>query len=228
MTTSLWIKLAAAALWLGLVGGVAWWLDRRPQRQPEITRKVIHIGTGHVILLAWWLWIPAWVGIAASLLFGAIALLSYILPLLPGINNVGRRSFGTFFYASSIGLLVAWFWPLAQPEYAALGILVMAWGDGLAGLVGRRWGQHSYRLAGMDKSWEGSGTMAIVSTAVIALVLIGSSAMTGSPSLTTPLLLGVALGGGILAALLEAFSPLGIDNLTVPLGSAAWVWWLVG
>ncbi|NJN32281.1 MAG: phosphatidate cytidylyltransferase [Synechococcales cyanobacterium RM1_1_8] len=215
-------KLAIAAGWLALVGGLAWSLDRRPDRRVELTRKVVHIGTGNVILLAWLLAIPAWVGMAASLLFGAIALLSYLLPLLPGINSVGRRSFGTFFYALSIGLLVAWFWPRSQPQFAALGILIMTWGDGLAGLVGRAWGRHGYRLAGMEKSWEGSATMAVVSGAIAALLLFATGMVTGWAGL------GLALAIGLGSALLEAFSPLGIDNLTVPLGSAALAWFALG
>jgi len=215
---ALGVKLAIAAAWLGLVGLVAWGLDQRPQRQTELTRKAVHIGTGNVILIAWALDIPAWVGIAASLFFGCVALLSYVLPLLPGINSVGRRSFGTFFYAVAIGVLVAWFWPRAQPQFAVLGVLIMTWGDGLAGLVGRAWGRHRYQLAGLEKSWEGSLTMAVVSSAIALLLLVGTGAGPWLP------LLGIALGVGGFAALLESFSPLGIDNLTVPLGAAGLAW----
>ncbi len=217
---ALGFKLAIAAAWLGLVGLVAWRLDQCPQRQAELTRKVVHIGTGNVILIAWVLDIPTWVGIAASFFFGCIALLSYLLPLLPGINSVGRRSFGTFFYAVTIGLLVAWFWPLSQPQFAALGVLIMTWGDGLAGLVGRAWGRHGYELAGMKKSWEGSLTMASVS-GLITLIILGGMGVSPWPSL-----LGLALAIGVVSALLESFSPWGIDNLTVPLGSAGMAWFV--
>lgn len=196
---ALGLKLAIAAAWLGLVGLVAWRLDQRPQQQTELTRKFVHIGTGNVILIAWLLDIPAWVGIAASLFFGCIALLSYVLPLLPGINSVGRRSFGTFFYAVTIGLLVAWFWPRSQPQFAALGILIMTWGDGLAGLVGRAWGRHGYELAGMTKSWEGSVTMAGVSSGITLLLLWGTGA---GP---WPSILAIAMAIGVVAALLESF-----------------------
>ncbi len=216
---ALGVKLAIAAAWLGLVGFLAWRLDQRPQRQTELTRKAVHIGTGNVILIAWALQIPAWVGIAASLFFGVVALLSYMLPLLPGINSVGRRSFGTFFYAVTIGLLVAWFWPRSQPEFAALGILIMTWGDGLAGLVGRAWGRHGYELAGMTKSWEGSLTMAVVS-GVITLLLLGATGVVEP----WPSLIGLAMSIGVVAALLESFSPWGLDNLTVPLGTAGMAW----
>ena len=105
------IQCAIVLLWLAIVGGVSEAL-RRLGYGPEITRKVVHIGAGHVILLAWWMAVPAWIGIVASVLFSGVALLSYQFPLLPGINSVGRKSLGTFFYAISIGLLIFWFWPL--------------------------------------------------------------------------------------------------------------------
>ncbi|MBV8885919.1 MAG: phosphatidate cytidylyltransferase [Chroococcidiopsidaceae cyanobacterium CP_BM_RX_35] len=177
-------------------------------------RKVVHIGTGNVILLAWWLSIPASVGIAAAILASVVTFLSYRFPLLPGINSVGRKSWGTFFYAVSIGLLITWFWPLQQPQYAALGILVMAWGDGLAAVIGQRFGQHRYEVWGMQKSWEGSTTMCLVSYCVSSLLLLG---VQGNIWQTWVVSLAVAL----VATTLETFSKFGIDNLTVPLGSAA-------
>ncbi|MEO1620112.1 MAG: diacylglycerol/polyprenol kinase family protein [Cyanobacteria bacterium J06632_3] len=186
---------------------------------PEITRKIVHIGAGQVILLAWWLAIPAWVGVSASVLFSGVALLSYRLPLLPGINGVGRKSLGTFFYAVSIGALVIWFWPLQQPQYAAIGILTMTWGDGLAALVGQRFGDHPYQIWGEKKSWEGSSTMLLVSYAVCVAVLW----CVQGPVMST---WWIALAGAAVATALESASKYGIDNLSVPLGTAATCFWL--
>lgn len=210
----LWLQLVIAGAWLGLVGFGAEWLHRSKLASPEIVRKVVHIGAGNVVLLAWWLQIPAWVGVSASVLSGAIALLSYWMPILPSINSVGRKSLGTFFYAISIGILIAGFWTIGQPHYAALGILVMTWGDGLAALMGQRFGKHPYTLWGMKKSWEGSLTMGLVSYAVSGLILLS---VQGNSWQTWVISLAVAL----VATGLEAFSKFGIDNLTVPLASAA-------
>ncbi len=213
ITLSLAEKIAIAALWLGLVGLTAWLVYQRPQVNPEITRKIVHIGTGNVVLIAWALAIPAWVGITSSLVFSGVALASYALPLLPGINSVGRKSWGTFFYAISIGILVAWFWPLGLPQFAALGILIMTWGDGLAGLIGKAFGRNRYKVWGMEKSWEGTLTMVGVS-GVVTLAVLGMAGGTWQGTLAIALIVGLAAGG------LEAFSWLGIDNLTVPLGVA--------
>lgn len=207
------LKFALVGIWLVTVFLTAVGLKQYAQVENEIVRKVVHIGTGNVILLAWWLEIPAWVGIAASIVFSAIALLSYSFPILPGINGVGRKSWGTFFYAVSIGLLISAFWPLRQPQYAALGVLVMTWGDGLAALMGQRFGKHPYQLGGMKKSWEGTATMFFVSYLVTVLIFLGIYGNLGAIWIS-------AFGVALIATTLEAFSKYGIDNLTVPLASA--------
>lgn len=210
----LWLQITVVGVWLAGVLLLAESLNRFAAVDAEITRKIVHIGTGQVILLAWWLQIPAWVGIAAAVLASSIALLSYRFPILPGINSVGRQSFGTFFYAVSIGVLTACFWPLQQPQYAAMGILVMAWGDGFAAVIGQRFGRHRYKLWGIEKSWEGSLTMTLITYAVCYLILVGVQGNIW-PTWIAP------AGVAIVATSLEAFSKFGIDNLTVPLGSAA-------
>jgi phytol kinase len=212
--SEIWFPLTVIVLFLAATILLAEVLNRLTQLNVEFTRKVVHIGTGNVILLAWWLDVPAWLGIAAAIIASITALISYILPILPSINSVGRKSLGTFFYAVSIGILIGWFWPLAQPQYAATGILVMAWGDGMAALIGQKFGRHPYQIFGNSKSWEGSLTMLAVSFLVTILILL--SVFGNHPVIW---LTGISVA--IMATSLETFSQLGIDNLTVPLGSAA-------
>ena len=209
----LWLKIAIAAGWVFLIILIAWLVSRFTPNQPEIIRKIVHIGSGNVILLAWWFHIPAYVGISAAILAGLISVISYFVPILPGINSVGRQSLGTFFYAVSIGILVGYFWYLQKPEYAALGILIMTWGDGLAALIGQRFGKHKYYLFGANKSWEGSLTMTVVSYLVSVIILLATRGSSWQIWLVSALV-------SITATLLESVSFLGIDNLTVPIGSA--------
>lgn len=211
---TVWLQISLVGIWLGLVLLVAEGLNRFTSVDPEVSRKVFHMGSGNVILLAWWLEIPGWVGISGGILAGVIALISYQVPILPSLNSIHRKSFGTFFYAVSMSVLVAWFWPLQRQEYAALGILVMTWGDGLAAVIGKKYGKYIYRVWGIQKSWEGSATMYVVSFAVSSLILL---AVQGAVWQTWAVSAVVAL----VAATLESVSKLGIDNLTVPIGSAA-------
>jgi len=215
---SLAIQLMIVGAWVGTVIFLAEWLSRYTTVGTETVRKVVHIGTGNVILLAWWFGVPAWLGILASVLFSVLTVLSYKFPLLSSVSEAGRKSWGTFFYAISIGLLIALFW-LHLPQYAVLGILVMTWGDGLAALVGQRWGRHPYTAWGMKKSWEGSLTMGFVSYVVSCLIFLGVQGNTWQSWLIPVVVALVATG-------LETFSKIGIDNLTVPLGSAALAFFL--
>lgn len=205
--------IGIAGFYLAIVVLTAELLNRLSPSPAEVTRKIVHIGAGQVVLIAWWLEIPGWVGAIAGALAGIIAILSYRLPILPSLESVGRHSYGTLFYALSIGLLVGGFFSVGLPVFAAIGILVMAWGDGLAALVGQRWGSHPYEILGSHKSWEGSSTMALVSFSITGILL----SFTYGFSLE---ILAIAAIVALFSAGLESFSRWGIDNLTVPVGSA--------
>lgn len=215
----LWFPLTIIFVYLGILVAIAEGMSRIFPGDSELTRKVVHIGSGNVVLLAWWLHISTKVIVSAAIIAAAIALASYFIPILPSINSVGRKSLGTLFYAISIGILAACFWQ-NHPEYTAIGVLVMAWGDGMAAIIGQRWGKHIYRVLEINKSWEGSLAMAGASYLVILLILLtvkGNSWQIWAISLVVSL---AATG-------LEAVSQLGIDNLTVPLTSAVLCFWCI-
>jgi phytol kinase len=217
--TQLQYPLGIIFAYLTVIFTLAEGLNRFTHLNAEFTRKVVHIGTGNIILLAWWYKIPASVVIMAAAIASIIAILSYFLPILPSINSVGRQSLGTFFYAISIGLLVGFFWHLDQPQYAAIGILIMTWGDGLAALIGQNFGKHPYQIFGSKKSWEGTLTMVLVSyliNSVILLAIFGNLWQIWLISLIISLI----------SASLEQISWLGFDNFTVPVGSASISFWL--
>jgi len=87
-------------------------------------------------------------------------------------------------------------------------------------LIGQRFGQHKYKVLGAQKSWEGSLTMALVSYFISSMILVS---VQGNIWTTWVVSLAIAL----IATSLEAISFLGIDNLTVPLGSAALAFMLI-
>ena len=86
-----------------------------------------------------------------------------------------------------------------------LGVLAMGYGDGLAALIGSRIGKHKYIAFGANKSYEGSFVM-FFTTLVIALLLDYS--------------IPVSLIVAVVATILESITPLGLDNLTVPIMTA--------
>jgi phytol kinase len=131
------------------------------------------------------------------------------------VEDVGRRSYGTVAYGVAICLLLILFWA-ENPAAACAGVLVMAFGDGLAGLIGRAVRSPNWTVLEQRKSFIGTSTMAITSAVVLfALVLVTQSPL-------NPLRLFAVCS---LAVGLEQMSVLGIDNLSVPLGVAlSWTW----
>jgi phytol kinase len=214
-----WQQIFWLALWVGGVLGIAQLLAQRGTAD-EYVRKFVHIGTGNIILLAWALKTPLWLALGFGIVFSAVTLLSYQVNILSSINGVNRKSWGTFFYALSITLLIGIFWSRSEPLIAALGILIMTWGDAFAALVGQTWGRRSYQVFGVKKTLEGSLAMGLVSF-VVCILLLGFAYGIRVEVLGCAMLLATT------ATALETLSVAGIDNLTVPLGSAILGSWLI-
>jgi phytol kinase len=209
--TSLIVQISAVAIWLGLVFLASEILHRLNQ-DPEIVRKVVHIGTGNVLPIAWWLHVPTWLCVTAGVSFTAIALASHHTSILPMLNDVGRKTYGVFYYALSITILVVFLWD-RYPQYAVVGVMVMSWGDGMAALIGKRFGKHTFICMGNQRSFEGSFAMFATSLIVMLCILGITNGIHRNDVF-------VALPVAAIAASLEAFSPGGMDNISVPLSSA--------
>lgn len=210
------IGVAAVALWLALLALLAVAVRQRWNSHGEWSRKLVHIGGGGVVPLAWLFGIDRWVAIPAATAVTLVALINHRRRLLPAIEDVGRHSYGTVAYGVSITLLLTLFWP-QRPEPVCAGVLVMAIGDGLAGLVGPRVASPSWSVLGERRSVSGTVTMALGS-----LVVLQSVAAVSPMGPAWPLLPLLAL----VATALEQLGLLGLDNLTVPLAVALlWQSW---
>jgi phytol kinase len=188
------------------------WNGEASDGQREWSRKLVHIGSGAVVLIAWAFAIDRRIAVPAAATITLLAALNHRLRVLPAVEDVGRASYGTVAYGASITLLLWQYWPQHAATVAA-GVLVMALGDGLAGLLGPLWASASWQVFGQRRSLLGTGTMAGASL----IVLSGLSLAVGGPA--WPQLLAIAMA----ATLLEQLAVAGIDNLTVPLG-VAWLW----
>ncbi len=178
--------------------------------QKELSRKIVHIGTGPAIPIAWWFQIPQEVALifAGTITISLLANLQW--GLLKTFEDIKRRSYGTVAYALSITILIYFFWT-KQPAPMIAGILVMAFGDGFAGLLGSRIKSFKWKVSGQEKSIVGTLTMFIISFVSLWMINFYSSY-----ELNQIEILGISL----LAVSLEQIGNLGIDNLTVPLGVA--------
>ena len=155
--------------------------------------------------------------LAAASLISLLAAWNHRRRILPGLEDVDRHSYGTVAYGASITLLLLLWWP-RQPLPVAAGVLVMAFGDGLAGLLGRQLHSFSWTLLGQRRSLVGTASMAVVSLLVL-LGLAQAAAAFAQPAPPIPALAVI----GLIATLLEQLAIGGLDNLTVPL-AVGWLW----
>jgi phytol kinase len=177
-------------------------------------RKAIHIA-----LAQWWLiavamfndpWVAS-VGPASGLL--ASAIVPAVLPL-PQETTGRARDRGTICYSAALLVLVNISWRgFISTHAATVGVMVMGWGDGLAGLVGARFGTGGVSIWGRRKTFAGTAAM-FFSSCVVTLLLT----MAGNEPL--PRLFVCIACTALVATLLEFFTPWGLDNLTIAIGTA--------
>jgi phytol kinase len=197
-------------------------------------RKFIHIMIGNIVLI-WWIFNDPFVmAFLAAAPFIPILMYSSLRDCRKeGMN--GKRSirsalaeaslnghrFGLVYYAISWTMLA--FLLFDHRLIASIAIVAMAYGDGMGGLIGRRYGKR--KLLG-KKTLEGSSAV-FVFTAVAILGVIafyGSISILGwfpvhEISLATALLIALLIGGYV--SIVELITPGEFDNLIIPLSVGA-------
>ena len=172
----------------------------------ELLRKIIHIGMGPLVPLAIFLGIEK---NTAQYLAGGISILiiiNYVYKLFPIIEDIERKSYGTFFYCLSLLILISLFWE-KDPLALTAGFFIMTFGDGLAGLIGKNFKSRSWKIFNQKKSLKGTTTMFLISLLVLSILGYINNIDFNY------YYFGIAL----LATLLEQISIIGIDNLSVPI-----------
>ncbi len=181
-----------------------------------VTRKIVHIGIGTWVGPTYLLYDHRLWAVVPPLLFVAVNALSYRYGLIKSVEGE-EKNIGSLLYPLSVALALALFWEESLRPIGLAAILVMAWGDAAASLVGRRWGRHLYRVAGHPRSLEGSAAMFLVSIAAIFAAF-------GWVSHLPPDLWMAAVVAAAGATLVEGVSLWGVDNFLVPAGTALVLW----
>ena len=175
----------------------------------EIVRKIIHIGIGPLIPIAQFLKIDQNSALIFTGIVSLTVLINYTYKIFPTIEDVERKSYGTFFYCLSLFILISLFWN-KDPYALITGFFIMTFGDGLAGLLGKSFNSNNWIFFKQKKSLLGTMTMFLTSLIVVCSI---GYAQQNSFNLNYFTI-------AFFATLLEQFSILGIDNLIVPISSA--------
>lgn len=176
----------------------------------EFSRKFVHIMAANWWFIATATMTSPWIASITPLFFVIFNAVTITFGWLPAINRQEQpKNFGTVYYALSVLFLTfISFQSGSSFALGGVGILVMGYGDGLASLVGRKFGKHSFQLFQAKKSLEGSATMFFVTLITLTVYLTYVNGM-----VMIPLVLMLSL----VATLVEAICPWGLDNILVPI-----------
>lgn len=206
LINSIWL----AASFLGLFG-FAEVLYHYLHIKAELTRKLVHFGTGILtflfpVFLSSHIWVLA---LCAS--FALILIVSLKFKLLPSINAVDRITWGSLCYPLAVYVcFVMYEFNDKQSILFYLPILILAICDPLAALVGKRWPWGKYSIFGNHKSLAGSLVFFILAS-ILSYIYIRNYASLNMGVLFPTLTIA------LVAAIAEAISNKGFDNITIPI-----------
>ncbi len=194
------------------------------KKYPVESRKFLHIMTGNIAFI-----LPLFVTreIMAFIAAGPFILFTFLMsPYSPIKSMRGKTSeaghgLGLVYYAITWTVLAYLFFD--HREIIAMGILAMSYGDGLASLIGIKYGQRTYTIFKDIKSYVGSLAMFLFTFLLLVIALVFYS----EPVTTRTVAYLLCMAG--IVTVVEGITPLGLDNLSVPFVAALMYWFfLVG
>jgi phytol kinase len=214
------VDLAAVGAWLpilGIMGSYAALLAaaevvrHRVRVSAELTRKLAHVGGGVLALAFPAILTEPWQAVAIACVFSAAFVIARWTGRLRSIHGVGRMTVGAELYP--VGIAAAFL--LAQGNWGqyAVAVLSLAIADSMAAFVGGRWGRRHVWIWGTARSLEGSAA-AWTTALVVAFLVLWITAGGGAYAVV------VALSVASAVAAVEAISPGGLDNLTIPVAAS--------
>lgn len=193
------------------------------KRFPVQSRKFLHIMTGNIAFI-----LPLFETreIMAFLAAGPFILFTFLMsPYSPIKSMRGKTSeaghgLGLVYYAITWTVLAYFFFD--HRVIIAMGILAMSYGDGLASLIGIKYGKQKYIVFNDIKSYVGSLAMFACTFLLLVIALVFyTEPLTVRASVYLLCMAGVA-------TVIEGVTPLGLDNLSVPFVTAIMYWFFLG
>jgi phytol kinase len=194
------------------------------KRYPVQSRKFLHIMTGNIAFI-----LPLFETreIMAFVAAGPFILFTFLMsPYSPIKSMRGKTSeaghgLGLVYYAITWTVLAYAFFD--HREIIAMGILAMSYGDGLASLIGIKYGKRKYCVFKDTKSYVGSIAMFVCTFLLLVIALL----FYAEPVTSRVAVYLLCMAG--VATIVEGITPLGLDNLSVPFVAALMYWFfLVG
>lgn len=209
-----WLGELVSFVYIGLVIISAKLFEKKGK---EASRKFIHIMLGNWWIIAMLFFNNVWFAAFGPAVFVVVNYISYKKDLIKVMEREEQDGFGTVYYALSLLILsIVSFGIYKNPILGLIPTLVMAYGDGLAAIIGKRTRSKKYKLSDTKKSFAGSLTMFLISFLLIGGYLAfvyGNAFWSGTHWPLISAMMAFVVTG------VEAVSGKGWDNITVPIST---------
>jgi phytol kinase len=211
------IGLFISIIYIGLVLSFSILIKKKTSVSDETVRKIIHILSAN-----WWLILIFYIKNPLFALIGPIVFL-FVDSLFIFYPQFGKhigcpkrnRNYGLVYYPFSLIILIAYsYLGTLSLSAATIGVFCMGYGDGFAALFGSKFGKKKIPLPTGGKTYLGSLVMAIVCFISSFLILIIMSDLLLYQIISYSIIISIC------ATLIEVITPLGLDNISVPIISA--------
>ncbi len=218
--SSEWLAFLVFFLFISFFIGLSELLRKALNWGPEVTRKLVHVMVGVLVCFAPFILEHSYWALILAVVFTLVNYLALKSKSFEGMHATERISYGTIYFPIAFGLLVWIYWD-RNPAIFLTAMLILAFADTIATLVGERVpDERKFRLWEDLKSVQGSTAFFI--TAFIITIFFypyfWHFISDSIPSLSIILLLGVLTA--LMATLTEAVSRQGSDNLTLTMAAA--------
>lgn len=235
-----WVQDGAAALFTLSVAG-SWLrlievLAARGRLESKLSRKIMHIGTGPLFVLCWQLfstaptarYFAALVPLILTGQFFAVGLGWIQSPeTVQAMSRTGKPAEilrGPLYYGIVFIVCTIVFW--RDSPVGILALMSLCGGDGLADIVGRRFGVHKL-FFNPQKSWIGSLAMFVGSFIFgFSFLALFNHFQYFHPALDLVATAGSVTAIALVATIVEALPFQDIDNITLTAVAIVLGWWL--
>ena len=181
-------------------------LWRSKQISAELSRKLVHISVGS--FAAFWPLTMSWLSIAyIGLAFLVVVGISGKFKILRSIHSINRDSWGEVLFAVTIILLAL---SIRETWVFAAAMLYMGLADGVAAVVGTKYGKINYYILSQQKTLEGSIAFFVTSFLITFFTVVVWGGLGSTILIWLPLLLTIV----------ENLAVQGTDNFFVPVLAA--------
>ncbi len=214
-----WIWSGILLAILGIIIGCSEVVRKKINLSTNFTRKFVHILTGLLIALTPLLLQRPYPLLIISGFFIILNWIAIKKKWMPGMHATEKTSYGTVFYPISFFILIILLWERHR-TILVISMLIMAIADALAAIVGESVRKPiRYQFNGEPKSLQGSAIMLI---ATFFITFLGLEFCSRFQNLSMEMMNGLWIAAivSVIATACESISFKGSDNLTVPLGAA--------